>query len=326
MTKVLVTGANGLLATNTINELIENGYFVKALVRNKNKFILTDKRNIEVVEGDVTDYSSIEFAIKDCEFVIHTAAETRQGLSNYHAYSNVNIVGTENLFNAAINNGVKKIIHVSTSNVFGFGTIVNPGNETNKINKPFSDSLYVVSKVNSQNLALSFSDKIEVVVVNPTFIIGAYDQKPSSGSILLLGYNKKVILYPPGGKNFVDVKDVAKGIVSALINGKNKETYILSGENLSYNEFFRKLSLHSEKKPVLIKIPCFILILIGVLGNLLKSFGIENETTLTNMRILCVNNYYTNKKAKAVLNIKFNGIDDAIGDAIKWFKKNGVIK
>jgi dihydroflavonol-4-reductase len=326
MTKVLVTGANGLLATNTINELIENGYFVKALVRNKNKFILADKKNIEVVEGDITDYSSIEFAIKDCEFIIHTAAKTKQGLSNYHDYSNVNILGTENLFTAAIKNGVKKIVHVSTSNVFGFGTIVNPGNETIKIKKPFSDSLYVISKVNSQNLAFSFSDKIEIVVVNPTFIIGAYDQKPSSGRIILLGHNKKVIFYPPGGKNFVDVKDVAKGIVSALEIGKNKEAYILSGENLSYIQFFRKLSMHSEKKPVFIKIPCFILILIGAFGNLLKFLGIENETTLTNMRILCVDNYYTNKKTKVALNIKFNGIDEAIGDAIKWFKTNGVIK
>ncbi|MBT6836180.1 MAG: NAD-dependent dehydratase, partial [Bacteroidetes bacterium] len=80
------------------------------------------------------------------------------------------------------------------------------------------------------------------------------------------------------------------------------------------------------KKPVFIKIPCFILILIGAFGNLLKFLGIENETTLTNMRILCVDNYYTNKKTKVALNIKFNGIDEAIGDAIKWFKTNGVIK
>lgn len=325
MTKVLVTGANGLLATNTINELIKNGYFVKALVRNKNKFILTD-RNIELVEGDITDYSLLKLALKDCEFVIHTAAETRLGLSKYHDYSKVNILGTQNLFKAAINNGVKKIIHISTSNVFGFGTIENPGCETNEINKPFSNSLYVISKVNSQKLALSFSDKVEVVVVNPTFIIGAYDQKPSSGRIILLGHNKKVIFYPPGGKNFVDAKDVAKGIVSALLNGKNKETYILSGENLSYYEFFRKLSLHSKNKTVFIKIPCFILIFIGTLGNLLKYFGIENEITLTNMKILCIKNYYTNKKAKSDLNVKFNGIDTAISDAIKWFKKNGAIE
>lgn len=326
MKKVLVTGANGLLATNTIIELIEKGYDVKALVRNKNKFTLADRKNIELVEGDITDSSSMEFAVKDCEYVIHAAAETRQGLSNYSDYSNVNVTGTENIFNAAINSGVKKIIHVSTSNVFGFGSLVNPGNETNKISKPYSDSLYVESKVNAQRLAFSFSDKIKVVVVNPTFIIGAYDQKPSSGRILLLGYNKKVIFYPPGGKNFVDANDAAKGIVSALINGKNKGAYILSGENLSYNEFFRKLSLHSEKKTVRIKIPCFILMLLGAFGNVLKYLGIENETTLTNMRILCVNNYYTNKKAEAVLNIKFNGIDNAIGDAIKWFKKNGVIR
>lgn len=326
MIKVLVTGATGLLGTNTIIELIENGYFVKALVRNKNKFILTDKKYIEVVEGDITDQTFMEFAVEDCEFIIHTAAETRQGLSDYNYYSKINIEATKILFTAAINSGVKKIIHVSTSNVFGFGTKQNPGNENAKIMKPFSDSLYVKSKVASQHLALSFSNKIEVVIVNPTFLIGPYDQKPGSGRIILFGFNKKVLFYPPGGKNFVDVKDAAKGIVSALINGRNGEAYILSGENLSYKEFFEKLGRHSEKRPVLIKIPGFILILTGIFGTLLESVGIENEITLNNMKIFNVSNFYTNEKAKAILNIKFNSIDNAILDSIKWFKLHGTIK
>lgn len=326
MVKVLVTGANGLLATNTIVELVKNGYFVKALVRNRNKFILTNNSNIEIVEGDITDYSSIERAIKDCEFVIHAAAETRQGISGKKDYSKVNVTGTENVFNAAIKSSVKRIIHVSTSNVFGFGTKEIPGDETFKIRKPFSDSYYVKSKVEAQKMALSFSDKIEVVVVNPTFMIGACDQKPSSGRIILMGYNKRMIFCPPGGKNFVDVKDASKAIVSSLKRGKNNEAYILSGENLSYYEFFKKLSLHSDRKPFIIKIPSFIIIIVGVFGNFLKLLGFDNETTLTNMRILCVNNYYTNKKAETDLKIKFKGIDKAIDDAIKWFKKNRILK
>ncbi len=326
MSTVLVTGANGLLATNTIIELVKNDFFVKALVRKREKFILNHLKNIELIEGDLTDYTSLESATRNCDYIVHTAAETRQRLLNYKDYSKVNYTGTDYLFKAAIRNGVKKIIHVSTCNVFGYGSKLNPGDENKKISKPFSHSLYVKSKVRSQHLALSFSDKIEVVVVNPTFMIGAYDQKPSSGRIILFGLNKKIILVPPGGKNFVDVKDAAKGIVNAIYNGKNKESYILSGDNLSYREFFSKLNLLSNKKPLLISIPCFALFFMGIIGDFLKIFNLRNEFTLTNMKILCVKNYYTNNKAKTDLSIDFNPIDNAINDAILWFSKKNKIR
>lgn len=325
MKKVLVTGANGLLATNTIVELVENSYFVKALLRDKKKFTLPENNNIEIIKGDITDSESMELATKDCDFIIHVAAETRQGLSDYEDYSKINIDGTKTLIESAIKNNVKKIIHISTANVFGYGSSENPGNESRKVIKPFSDSLYVKSKIESQNLALSYSDKIEITFINPTFIIGAYDQKPSSGRIILMGYNKRFIFYPPGGKNFVDVKDVAKSILSAMTIGKNGESYIISGENLSYKEFFQKLANHSPIKPLLIKIPSFVLLSIGIIGNILKLLGIQNEITLTNMKILCIKNFYSNTKAKETLNIQFQAIDQAIANAIKWFKEKRII-
>jgi nucleoside-diphosphate-sugar epimerase len=324
--KVFVTGANGLLATNTINELVANGYFVVALVRNKEKFLLNDKVNIEVVEGDITDYIKLEPLLRGCDYIIHTAAETSQGLSGYSEYTRVNSVGTENILKASIINKAKKFIHVSTSNVFGFGTIGCPGNEMTKISKPFSESLYVQSKVEAQELSLSYSDKLEVIVVNPTFLIGPYDQKPGSGRIIVLGYHKRVLFYPPGGKNFVDVRDAAKAIVHSLTKGSNQEKYLLSGENLSYKEFFAKLGKHSGTKPLLIGIPCFVLILTGLVGNFIRFLGYRTEASLTNMRILCEKNYYSNTKAENDFGIKFNSIDSAIDDAVNWFKMNGMIK
>lgn len=326
MIKVLVTGANGLLANNTINALIDNGYFVRALVRNKNNFKLYNPNNVEVIEGDITQYSSVENAVKGCDFVVHAAAETNQGLKNYNDYAKINVEGTKTIFNAAINNGVKKIIHVSTCNVFGYGTIEKPGNEETNTSELFSSSLYVKSKIDAQKEALSFSEKIDVVIVNPTFMIGAFDQKPGSGRIVLMGYNKKIIFYPPGGKNFVDVKDVADGIVKAILKGKNKETFILSGENLSYKDFFNKLAKYSDTNPLLIKIPSIVLISVGIIGTFFKTIGFANEATLINMRILCIKNYYSNQNARHALSINFNGIDNAIQDAIKWFKSNGFIK
>lgn len=325
MIKVLVTGATGLLGANTILELLTNGYFVKALVRDKSKYILSDHKNVELIEGNLADLVCLEKAVKDCSCIIHTAAETSQRLIRYADYYKTNVEYTRVLYNIAINNGVKRIIHVSTSNVFGFGDLQNLGNENTRIKRPFTDSLYVKSKIASQDLALTFSHKTDVIIVNPTFLIGPFDQKPSSGRIILHGYGKSVVFYPPGGRNFVDTRDAAKAITALLIKGKNKEAYVLAGENLTYKQFFERLNAYSLKRPLFIKIPSALLMMIGVFGNILKKLGVENEYTLTNMKILCVKNYYSNLKTKNELNIKFNSIDNAITDTVSWFKSKGTL-
>lgn len=325
MSKVLITGATGLLGANTIQELLNCGYLVKALVRDKSKFIFPNGNNIELAEGNLADSLFIENSVKDCDLIINAAAETNQGLIHYSDYHTINVEFCKLLYTAAVNNGVKRIIHVSTSNVFGYGDLLNPGEENTRIKAPFSNSLYVKSKIASQNIALSFSEKTDVIIVNPTFLIGSFDQKPSSGRIILYGYNKKIIFFPPGGKNFVDVKDVSRAIVALLTKGINKESYILSGENLTYKEFFTKLNSHSNKRSIYIGIPRPLLFLVGMVGDMLRIFGIKNEYTLTNMKILCVKNYYSNTKAKKELNMEFNYIDSAITDAIDWFKLKGML-
>jgi dihydroflavonol-4-reductase len=178
----------------------------------------------------------------------------------------------------------------------------------------------------SERIVLSKSKEIDVIVVNPTFLIGPYDNKPSSGRIILMSFGKKVVLYPPGGKNFVHVADVAKGIVSTLEIGKNGEKYLLANENLTYREFFQKLSAKSNSRVILIKIPKYLLLAIGIVGSILKYAGIKNELFLTNMSMLCTCNFYSNKKAKTELNIKFRSIDIALQEAIEWFKENKRIK
>lgn len=326
MKKVLVTGASGLLAANSIRELLDSGYAVRALARDKSKFVLPPHANLELLAGDLTDPFFTEGAVSDCSCIVHAAAETRQGLSDYADYARVNVEATKLLYNAAVKKGVERIVHVSTSNVFGFGDLKSPGNESTHARRPFSDSFYVKSKIASQELALSYVRATEVVVVNPTFLIGPFDQKPGSGRIVLHGYNKRCVFYPPGGKNFVDVRDAARAIVAALEKGKSGQAYILCGENLSYREFFARLSMQSDRKPLMVRIPASLLLLAGLFGSALRRFGIQTEYTMTNMRILCVSNYYSDVKARRELGVMPGPIDNAISEAIRWFKASGRLR
>lgn len=325
MSTVLVTGANGLLATNIIIELLSRSYSVKGMLRNIDNFQYNNHPNLELIQGNITENQSVEKAIKNCDYVIHAAALTNPDQLYYSDYQYINATATKNLILKAIEENLEKFVYVGTANAFGYGTKENPGDESVKIKKPFTTSYYAVSKLEGQDIALSFKDKINTTVVNPTFMLGGYDSKPSSGTIILMGYKKRIILYPPGGKNFVHVKDAARGVVNALEFGKNGEAYLLSNENLSYKEFFDKLSDLTENRPVYVKLPRFVLLTIGVFGSFLRILGIKTSLSLTNMRILCINNFYSNNKATRELNLVFQPVENAIEEAVDWFRKRKIL-
>ncbi|MFO7999601.1 MAG: NAD-dependent epimerase/dehydratase family protein [Marinilabilia sp.] len=326
MPDVLVTGANGLLATNVIMELLTNGYKVRGLLRNRNKFMAPGHKNLEIREGDISDPRALDDHTQGVEHIIHVAAITAHHLTNYTTYRQVNAEATEQLLKAGLNHGVKKFLYVSSANAFGFGDLARPGNETTPIRPPFSGSFYAQSKLEGQQRVMKYSDKLHVTVVNPTFMIGPYDGKPSSGQIIRMGYRKKIIFCPPGGKNFVNATDAAKGVVAALEKGKNGEAYLLAGENLTYKEFFRKMSDITSNRAVYITLPAFVLYLAGYIGNILQKSGIKTPLSLTNMKMLCVRNFYSNHKARKELNLEFGDIEEGIRQAIRWFKQNKMLK
>lgn len=102
------------------------------------------------------------------------------------------------------------------SQYFAYNDKNTPGDEKHRIRFPFTKSPYAVSKVEAVKRLTKYIDSIEIIIVCPTFMLGAYDSRPSSGRIILFGYGKRMLFYPPGGKNFVHVSDVAHGIVKAL--------------------------------------------------------------------------------------------------------------
>ncbi|MEI7597633.1 MAG: NAD-dependent epimerase/dehydratase family protein [Bacteroidota bacterium] len=325
MKTVLVTGANGLLASNIIAELLAKGYSVKGLLRNCNNFQLKAHPNLELAQGDIVDKECIKNALKDCSCVIHVAAITEQSLLHYSDYSSVNVDATEALIRAAAINEIETFVYVSSANTFGYGLNENRENETIEMKAPFTKSHYAKSKFEGQQIALSYKDKMKVVVVNPTFMLGTYDSKPSSGEIILMGYKKKIIFYPSGGKNFVHVQDAAKGTVNAMKFGKSGESYILANENLSYKSFFQKLSTTTYNNPIYIMIPKYLLLLIGLFGSIIRKLGIKTSISLTNMRILCINNFYNNHKAKRDLKLRFQSTEKAISDSLDWFVEREII-
>jgi dihydroflavonol-4-reductase len=326
---VLVTGANGFLATHIILELLNRGYSINGLLRNKDKFQLKEA-GVRLYEGDITSIEDIKKAASHCAIIIHVAAHTSQQASRYEPFEKVNVKGTENVLKAAQEVGVRKIVYVSTANTFGYGSASQPGNETLPISNLFAQSYYAFSKWEAQNSLIEYA-KVnqlpEIIIVNPTFILGEYANQEGSGKAVLMAYKKWVQFVPPGGKNFVHAKDVAAGVCQALEKGKHGQAYLLCQSNLSYKDFFKMVNEVTSTKSFIVTLPGFLLQMIGAFGSLLNRIGMSTPVNLTNMKILCIKNYYTNEKASKELELTFSAsVSSAISDTVVWFKKTGTLK
>ncbi|TZF98904.1 NAD-dependent epimerase/dehydratase family protein (plasmid) [Chryseobacterium panacisoli] len=320
MKKVCVTGATGLLGTNVIIKLLQNGYSVIALVRKKSGWLGEENENLKLMEADLS--SDLSLLLKDVDCIIHIAAETRQNLIRYEEYRKVNYETTVNLFTCAESAGVKKFLFVSTANTLGYGNTAFRGNEKAPQLYPFTHSLYAQSKLEAEDYLLKNCNNTDIIIVNPTFMIGAYDSKPSSGKIIFWTWKKKLVFYPKGGKNFVHVEDAANGILNAVEYGKTDEKYLLANENLSYKEFFEKVNRITNQNPIMIAIPNRALSFLGLIGDGLRKLNVKTNLSSSNMKALQICNYYSNQKSIKELSVQYQSVDKAIEDAVQYFIEN----
>ena len=319
MDKVFVTGANGLLGTNLVLKLIEQGFAVCALVRQKNSFIKPHLRNLTLIEGDLSDSKKLANQITGCQHVVHIAANTSQKLLKLEDYYDTNVLGVKNIIEACIENKIKKLIYVGTANTYGYGNELDLGREEYPMRSPFTKSLYALSKNQAQIIIDKAVAQLNITTISPTFMIGAYDSKPSSGRIILMALDKRFVVYPSGGKNFVHVSDVANAIIKAFELKQSGQKYILANENISYKDFYKRVVSINKQKTILIPIPDFLILFIGLIGDIFRFFGIKTDVSSVNTRVLTITNYYTNEKVKKALNIKFTPIDKAIRDLLEYF-------
>ena len=324
MEKVLITGANGFLGAN-LARMLSAKYEVKILVRKNADLKALEGLQLETYYGDINHAEDVFKAVRGCSYVIHTAGITEQSGITLEQYEQINVTATKLVAQACVEYKIVKLIYVSTANTIGPGSRNDPGTELNGFYYFKANSGYINSKYLGQQYILEqvMKKELPAVVVNPTFMIGAYDSKPSSGRLILYGLRKKIILYPPGGKNFVHIRDVCMGIASAIEIGKTGNCYLLAGENLTYRNFFKILNKVSGENPLLIRIPPLILTLAASFCALLKMLNHKpQKLTSAGAYMLCQKNYYSGNKSERELGLKYHSVAEAVSDAYHWFDTN----
>ncbi|MCG8477083.1 MAG: NAD-dependent epimerase/dehydratase family protein [Cytophagales bacterium] len=327
--RVLVTGANGLLGANVVRWL--NGqkrYEAVAMVRRGCNMRALEGLEYELFEGMITEFRDLDEIMASCDYVVHCAALTAVQSRSFDEFCQVNVESTRRILELCEKHRLKRMIFVSTANCFTNGTLEKPGDETGGFMPWLRRSPYAYSKYLAQELVLQAArdGKVSVLVVAPTFMIGARDGSPSSGRLLLYCLKAPVVFYPPGGKSFVDVEHASEAIGSALEKGRSGELYMLSGANLTYKAFFREALHLVGRRKLLFPIPSAFFTLVAKAGKLYQKLGgrrvLLDETA---GRLLCLENYFSNNKARRELEMPETDLKKCLKSSYEWFKKNNYL-
>lgn len=325
--KVLLLGATGLLGHNVLQQLTTAGHHVVAVVRRRDA-LQVDTPDTIIVEGEITNRTTLLQAAKGCDAIINCAGVTDMSLRHFDDYLPVNMMLCHSIVEVMKMHGIRRLVHVSTVNTIGYGTPAQPADESVAIKAPFDKSFYAVSKQKGEAAlreAATLHADWHVVIVNPGYMIGPMDVKPSSGRMLLTAYRKPMMVAPRGGKSFVDVRDVAAAVVNALTMGHSATRYIAvnSQAQMTVGEMFRLQARVMGYRQRVVVLPDALLTVAGWFGDVIRLLGVRTELCTRNVRQLMVREYYDNSHAISDLQLQQTPIEESVRDFYAWRDNNG---
>ncbi len=320
---ILVTGATGFFGGNLARRLAESGERVRVLVRDGRRPVALDGFAYEIAEGDLRDEPALARAARGCRQVYHAAASTAmwcRDAAGFEAIRDVNVGGTRRLLRAAAEARVERVVHVSTVDAIGLPPPGGIADESTDWPPGRIATPYAVTKREAEAVALSAD--VATVVVNPGFMIGPLDPKPSSGRLLLPLTRGPVVACPRrGGNNFVDVGDAVAGTMAAMAVGRRGERYILGHANMTYRELFAMALRVLGRRAVLLPVPSSCLLAAGrVLEAAARLTGGEPLLPVELARVASADHYYDSGKAIRELGLPQTPIERALADAFAWLK------
>ena len=327
--KTLVTGATGLVGSSLVRELLKDNVEVRVLIRETSDTRSIDGLDVERAYGDIRDGESVKAALKGCDTFYQTAALIAFWVPNSKIFYDINVEGAKTALNAALEQGVQKVIYTSAGVALGCHGIDTMAHEESEFNLWKTGEQYSISKYLGEVEAKKICEKgLPLVIVNPSGIIGVRDIKPTpSGKIILDILNKKMPAYMDGGLNLVDVEDVARGHILAAQKGRIGERYILGNANLSVKDFFKLIGEASGIQPPRLKVPYPAAIALAYMYKFGTSITRKPPViTPAGVRMAIKYTYYDVSKAVNELGFPQTPIKTTVEKAVNWFRENGYVK
>lgn len=325
---MVVTGATGHIGNVLIRRLLEKDEEVKAFILPSEDLTPIKGLEVEIIKGDVRNIDSLVNAFQGAETVYHLAGVISIMPDKDGLLYQVNVEGTRNVVNACLKTGVKRLVYTSSVHALreppkGITIDENCGFEPQYSRGGYDETKALASL----EVLKGVENGLEAVIICPSGIIGPHDYNISQMGTLFLNYmNGGMKAYLDGAYDFVDVRDVAEGLILASEHGKNGEIYILSGERIEVPELMKYLEKITGVKAPSFKAPHWLLKVFSKFTPVYYKF-IKDKPLFTGYSIEVLNSNcdISSKKARNELGYSPRPIKESIKDSIDWFKENGYV-
>ena len=326
---ILVTGATGHIGNVLVRKLIEQGEKVRALIWRGEDTTPLEKLDVETVEGDVLDPESLKLAFKGVEKVFHLAGIISIMPGQNPFVWRVNVEGTRNVLNAARQAGVRRLVYTSSIHAIHraqHGKVIDESLPFDP-NNPYG--AYDRSKAEaSLEVQKATADGLDAVILCPTGVIGPYDFRGSElGEVIRGAAEARPMFYVEGAYDFVDVRDVADGLIAAAEHGRRGESYILGGNKISVRYMLETVREVTGKAFASIKIPFSLAEFAARFTPwYYQKTKAKPRFTPYSLEVLQSNADISHAKAARELGYKPRPIIETIADTVRWFFENRRIK
>jgi dihydroflavonol-4-reductase len=323
---ILVTGGTGFLGSYIIKELINKGHSVRAIRRsNKIPFYISREilDKVSWVEGDVLDVVSLDDAMQDVDTVIHSAAVVSFNSHNRNEMYQVNVEGTANVMNVALENNIRRVVHISSIAALGRTSSGDHVNEEKTWVESSLNTHYSISKKKAEmEVWRGMGEGLEAVIANPSTILGFGNWHEGSCSIFKRIY-QQFSWYTNGVNGFVDVEDVAKAVVLLMESNITEQRFIINSENWEFKQLFNTIARGFNKKPPSREAGPF---LSGMAWRLERAKSIFSEykpllTRETSKIALSKTFFYSDKLLGALPGFSFTPLEESITKACKKYEE-----
>ena len=322
MPRALVTGGTGFIGSNLALRLLEKRWAVRVLERPGASRILLEGGPFEFVTGDVLEPVTLPAAMEGIDVVFHAAGVVdhwRQGVEHMHR---VNVEGTRNVAEAALEGRVPRFVHTSSAAALG----IHPDavvDETYRFNVEPDAFRYGYSKALAEGVVLAAAARgLPAVIVSPTTVMGPRDiRKVSCGEVLEVANHCAPPLIPPGGLNVVAICDVAQGHIEAALKGRVGERYLLGGQNMTWLQLYRTIAEVVGCGMRLRVMPRWLVALTAALTDVVQPrTGGPVPLTGTRLRLESKTFYFDSSKSRQAFDMPDTPLRVTIGRTYEWFQ------
>src|SRR5215467_12790100 len=320
--KILVTGGNGFIGSVVVRMLRSRGLDIRCLVRRTSRLDRIAHLRCELVIGDVRNILSLQSAMKGCQAVIHLAGISKWNLISSPFMYDVVAGGTLNVLRAAIITGVERMVYVSSTVAVAGTPRPVLQNEDNESPLRLERYPYAMAKHRAEEFCGEYSDRISVTIVNPGEVYGPNDiELVTAGNLIDFARSKPVVVCK-GGTSVVYVDDVAAGLIAALEKGRNRERYILAGENRTIRQLAELTNELLSLRKSFITVPTPAMHAMSWLG---RKFHIPLPMNPEVIPYATLYWFTDNRKAMRELGIRFRDAESTLQPTLEWCMNTGRI-